>query len=436
MKAVFASWIRLFGPPRFFVTDQEGAIKSDLVGKCCERFNIDRDFGGSQGHTAAPMAERRIEIIRLGAQKLWGSVVKQGLRTTKEEVVIETAMATNMMMTYGGATPTQALLGYQPRELYDPEANTITSLTSALDVQPDAMETALRLRLEAKDYILQAVVEDRIARASNTRVQQHRPEEMAKLVDGARIDLWREPDTKDDPGWRGPAELVKRYPDGGRCIVEWRGHVMLVPIRHVRPHVGFVWWTSPTERATTESADDAAAVQELMSAIEQGVPFQVLVFGLMWSAAAREYANVPEDLESRPPRIFVLARRVSTIIGQVEFAGIQFGTQVKRTRDVTGAGRARLLQWNSNGRESYRILDVDPSRSNLLQSTFSSFCMFYSYVPATAEEERIKPRLDLSDVGLSILGSSGDLVAPSPLWATPDPSIVEQTFHSDLESPS
>ena len=105
MKAVFVSWIRLFGPPRFIVTDQEGATKSDLVGKCCERFNITRDFGGSQGHAAAPLAEPRIEIIRLGSQKLWSTVVKQGLRSTEEEVVMETAMATNLMLTYGGATP-------------------------------------------------------------------------------------------------------------------------------------------------------------------------------------------------------------------------------------------------------------------------------------------------------------------------------------------
>ena len=173
MKAVFGCWIRYFGPPRVLVTDQEGAITSDLVGKCCERFGINRDFGGSQGHTAAPMAERRIEIVRIGAAKLWQQVRKQGMPISKEQCVVETAMSTNLMLTYGGCTPTQAVFGFTPRELYEPENPGLSAASSATDAAPDAMEAALRSRLEAKDCILQSVVEDRLARAANTRVQQH-----------------------------------------------------------------------------------------------------------------------------------------------------------------------------------------------------------------------------------------------------------------------
>ena len=143
-----------------------------------------RDFGGSQSHTATPLAERRIEVIRIASQKLWATVRKQGLQVTKDMCVSEAAMSSNLLLTYGGSTPTQALLGYQPRELYDTEAPGISAVVSALDVQPDAMETALRLRLESKDAILQAVVEDRIARAHNTKVQQHTPAYKAKLKDG------------------------------------------------------------------------------------------------------------------------------------------------------------------------------------------------------------------------------------------------------------
>eukprot|EP00959_Pyramimonas_sp_CCMP1952_P282447 5903535-Pyramimonas_sp.AAC.1 len=85
MAVVFKSWIRYFGPMTHLGTDQEGAITSDLVGKCCEMFDIVRDFGGSQGHAAAPIAERRLEIIRTGAQKLWATVQKTGLNTTPSQ---------------------------------------------------------------------------------------------------------------------------------------------------------------------------------------------------------------------------------------------------------------------------------------------------------------------------------------------------------------
>ena len=147
------------------VTDQEGALVSDLCGTCCEKFDINLDLGGSQGHTTAPMAERRIQIIQLSALKLWSAAQKQGLPVTQEMCVSEAAMAANLMLTYAGHTPCQALFGYQPRELYDVENPGIAAHGGALETSPDFIEVALRLRLLAKDAILQSIVEERIARA-------------------------------------------------------------------------------------------------------------------------------------------------------------------------------------------------------------------------------------------------------------------------------
>ena len=41
-------WVRYFGAPHFIVSDQEGAVISDLVGKACEAFGMDRDLQGSE----------------------------------------------------------------------------------------------------------------------------------------------------------------------------------------------------------------------------------------------------------------------------------------------------------------------------------------------------------------------------------------------------
>ena len=233
------AWIRYFGPPVCIVSDQEGALLSEFVGRCCERFSIARDFGGSQGHTGAPLAERRIEIVRATAQKLWADVQQSGLQYTREDCVLEAAMAANLMLSYGGFSPTCAVFGFHPRELYDFENPGVQSVASAVSTTPDAMEQALRLRLLAKDCVLKSVVEDRLARAANTKTHQHKPEDVAKMsADGCQVDLWREPDSKDDPGWRGPASMVKLHPDKRKAVVDWRGHVMTVPIRHLRPHVG------------------------------------------------------------------------------------------------------------------------------------------------------------------------------------------------------
>ena len=81
MKAVFDTWIQYFGPMLVIAFDQEGGITSELCSIMCERFCIDRDLGGSQGHGAAPVAERRLAIVKLAALKCKRSVASQGLET-------------------------------------------------------------------------------------------------------------------------------------------------------------------------------------------------------------------------------------------------------------------------------------------------------------------------------------------------------------------
>ena len=119
-------------------------------------------------------------------------------------------MALNMTMSPEGVSRFQALPGQQPLELYDFENNGTSASAPCLDTTPFPIEQATHLRLHSKDAVIQATVEDRIARARNTRVHQYKPEELAKLTEGARVDLWREPLSKDDPGWRGPAVTKAR----------------------------------------------------------------------------------------------------------------------------------------------------------------------------------------------------------------------------------
>eukprot|EP00973_Karenia_brevis_P054249 7537126-Karenia_brevis.AAC.1 len=65
-------------------SDQERAITSDQVGMACEKSNIKLDLCGLQGHTAAPLAERRLAIIKLTALKLWHTANETRLNTTQD----------------------------------------------------------------------------------------------------------------------------------------------------------------------------------------------------------------------------------------------------------------------------------------------------------------------------------------------------------------
>ena len=77
----------------------------------------------------------------------------------------------------------------------------------------------MRLRIHSKDAIIQSILEDRLARAEASKSQQYTGEDLARLVPGAEIDIWRESDQKQDPGWKGPAELVRLYKRDGKAII-------------------------------------------------------------------------------------------------------------------------------------------------------------------------------------------------------------------------
>ena len=161
---------------------------------------------------------------------------------------------------------------------------------------------------------------------------------------------------------------------------------MLAPVRHARPHVGFVWWTSPTalqqrpgmssgylalSSSCSSGSDDKlqAAVVQLMGLVEATVPFQLQAFGMVWSAALSRYMLVPEGLHQNTPSIFSVALAVASHLGMPDIDGVKYGTQVKRTNTVTGAARARPLVWCNASRQNYKVVDVNPLRQNNLKST-------------------------------------------------------------------
>ena len=59
-RVFLIGWVRYFGPPLTLTSDQEGAVISDLIGRACEAYNIERDLTGPEGHTATGVCERRL----------------------------------------------------------------------------------------------------------------------------------------------------------------------------------------------------------------------------------------------------------------------------------------------------------------------------------------------------------------------------------------
>ena len=87
-------------------------------------------------------------------------------------------MAQNLLLEYNGGTPQSALTGQYQRGWYTPDTETVGSITGALEQRPDSIETALRIRLLAKQAIMQGIIQERLARAASMRQYRHPPEHL------------------------------------------------------------------------------------------------------------------------------------------------------------------------------------------------------------------------------------------------------------------
>jgi len=94
-----------------------------------------------------------------------------------------------------------AVYGTMPREFYNPDSEHVMNTDGALETDLTVFERALRIRQTSLAQAQQAVIEDRMARASRTRPQQL---DVGELVAGTpEVEFYRE--VKNDQGWRGPA---------------------------------------------------------------------------------------------------------------------------------------------------------------------------------------------------------------------------------------
>ena len=237
LSAIMKGWVRYFGPMNIAVMDQEGALVSEISGRFADRLNVTREFAGTDDHTGTGLAERHIMLTRLAGLKLWESCVTDGLEVTKQDCMFEAAMCQNLVLSYDSGSPAQALFGTVPRDYYTLESCTLESHASSLESNPDPFETAVRLRLKGKECVLRAVVEERLAKANATRVQK---QDLEQLHPGVKVDIFRLPDRKDQSGWRGPGELAHLSPSMSTAVVIWNGYPYLLPLRHVRKHIGYV----------------------------------------------------------------------------------------------------------------------------------------------------------------------------------------------------
>jgi hypothetical protein len=90
-----------------------------------ERMNIVRcprgttQGQGAEQHTGTGLVERHVQLTKLTIMKLKAELQRQGLNPEPAELGMESAMAHNQTINYGGATPSMSVFGILPCGFYD-----------------------------------------------------------------------------------------------------------------------------------------------------------------------------------------------------------------------------------------------------------------------------------------------------------------------------
>ena len=102
---IFKLWIRLWGPPKNILTDQEGGLVSAAADTFFDRFRIHRKLVGKDGATSKGLVERHIQLVKLAMLKLKKLLEKDGIDISHSELVQEVCMSQNILLEYGGGSP-------------------------------------------------------------------------------------------------------------------------------------------------------------------------------------------------------------------------------------------------------------------------------------------------------------------------------------------
>ena len=343
LGALFNNWMYYFGPPANLVLDQQMSLMGYDTGGECERLGITRrPKGTTQGHganqhTGTGIAERHIQLLKHTMFKLKAELERQGLQPDPSDVAREAAMAHNQTINYGGVTPCMNVFGILPRGFYNPESPGILSVVGSLQTDVTTFERAVRIRQTALAQTAQAIIEDRIARANRTRPHQL---DAAQLVAGtSEVEFFRE--VQGDPGWRGPALLLRLDQDEGVAVIQYQGKPYLVSLRHIRQYKGIYHMEVQSEQVDQ-------ALHCLMKFAEGLSDYKIYFFGWLRRQKDGKWYKVPKETpEIR--NIMLWAERISKSMTRQTLHGIMIGKglrSLKPPNNTTGA----MILWIIGGK--------------------------------------------------------------------------------------
>ena len=427
LSCLLRLWFRVFGPCRVLTSDQEGSLSGDHAGAELERLSIIRRLKGSDPagrHTGTGLAERHIGLTKLAMLKIKAECDIQGLIVESGDIAYEAAMAQNLVLEYGGVTPAMAVFGRHPRGFSEFEDNSTTFITGAADNSVELFEQALRLRSFAVQAIHRCVVEDRLARASHARTQQH---DLAALRLGSKtVDVFRPPQVRGESGWRGPADLLQVDVNNGTAVIIWQGRPYLLPLRHVRCHLPVVTALSIFAAGMMDQEELIGDMISFMDLVDNNSYGKLINQGLVYDSRDR-LRLVPTDWkdEATTPKLYLLAESsAKQLFGLERIDGLRCGTALKKLLPVVRCRYSLLVSWQRGLRTDLTYEEIEPTKTINLMKRFGNAWENTSCVQLYVYQKVIEDDAKKQDRPPAASTAPSTPPAPPPRWSPPGSSTI------------
>jgi hypothetical protein len=230
LPAMTMRWIKLFGAPDVLIWDGEGAMNSDEAKVWADKWNIGLIIRPKE--KKAWIAERHHEILRVQLHKTQSQLAIEDIKVPFNCILAEAVLAKNMLLSTGQGSPYMSLYGRLPKLL--PQIEDVTGASRLSDdVSHEGQMHIKRCREVSVGSAIKAMAEYRATMAHKSRTPL--TGEQLDLKNGDDVEIYRQPPTKDRPGWVGPAKVTDISElDHGRVTVRWQGRHATVSLESLR----------------------------------------------------------------------------------------------------------------------------------------------------------------------------------------------------------
>ena len=355
LDALYGLWVGLHGPMENFHIDGESGLNSDRAKAQLKRDGITLRPRAPGQH--ARFVERYGALLRACMHLCEEQCKREGVTISLEMLIAQALFAGNAMTSVGNATPYQCVYGRQPAMLPPIEPPGDAAGDSA-----DGRKEA-RVREIAIQSIIQASSLARTRRAASTRTSSSG---QGLYEPGDLVDWHRPPASKDESGWRGPAQVVRNVPSDGGVIIKSNGRELPCRYQDVR-HTLLVAHTFLTGLFTTPNSA-ADVVIDFINSLAAGT---VKTFGMILDRSGAMKMTAATRQEPRLVAALSFVTRNHLMIDNVVAVRLAHGA--RRLNHLTQADSSLLYWWPLSSPSNVSIIEHPASDINMLQLVGSEY---------------------------------------------------------------